>query len=57
MHKIDHNERPAQSVLTKSDMSPVDNSLQFALRDKLVAGTLGAEDVGALKTVVASLQQ
>lgn len=35
----------------------VDANLQFQLRDKLQQGTLGTDDVGALKTVIASLKQ
>lgn len=35
----------------------VDANLQFQLREKLKAGTLSAEDLGALKTVIGSLKQ
>jgi hypothetical protein len=34
-----------------------DNRLMFELRDKLAAGTLSQSDIGALKTVVASIRQ
>lgn len=35
----------------------VDNTLQFALRDKLNAGTLTADDVDALQAAIAALRQ
>lgn len=35
----------------------VDMNLQFQLRDKLKAGTLGAADLGAIKTVIETLKQ
>lgn len=35
----------------------VDANLQFQLREKLKAGTLGTDDIGALKTVIESLKQ
>jgi tape measure domain-containing protein len=40
-----------------SGQNAVDASLQFQLRDKLQQGTLGADDIGALKAVIASLKQ
>jgi tape measure domain-containing protein len=35
----------------------VDMNLQFQLRDRLKAGTLGVDDLGAIKTVIATLKQ
>lgn len=35
----------------------VDNNLIFDLRDRLRAGTLGADDIGALRTAIDSLKQ
>lgn len=40
-----------------SGQNAVDNRLMFLLRDKLTAGTLGADDVGDLQAVIASLKQ
>jgi tape measure domain-containing protein len=35
----------------------VDNTLMFKLRDKLEAGTLGSEDAGSIRAVLAALKQ